>query len=80
MIDEGTVDVDQAALTGESTAESHNKGILSIQDRRLRAVRRQEPSPPQVPEATLGVRQSWYERPALPAILNSFCSLLCAIL
>ncbi|HHT1170748.1 TPA: HAD-IC family P-type ATPase, partial [Klebsiella michiganensis] len=26
MIDEGTVDVDQAALTGESTAESHRKG------------------------------------------------------
>lgn len=27
MIDEGTVDVDQAALTGESTAESHRKGV-----------------------------------------------------
>lgn len=26
MIDEGTVDVDQAALTGESTPESHNEG------------------------------------------------------
>jgi H+-transporting ATPase len=26
MIDEGVVDVDQAALTGESTQESHNKG------------------------------------------------------
>jgi H+-transporting ATPase len=26
MIDEGTVDVDQAALTGESTAESHKRG------------------------------------------------------
>jgi hypothetical protein len=59
MIDEGTVDVDQAALTGESTAESHRKGTLSIPDRRLRVVRQQELSPPQAPEATLDVLQSW---------------------